>query len=78
MDTDREVLAAVFKARIELAKSSTSEVIETALAEHQSALAWISSDARGVGSFLWFCVEFDFDPEAVRRAVTSSATRRGE
>ena len=78
MDTDREVLAAVFKARIELAKSSESEIIEAALVEYQNALAWISSDARGAGSFLWFCAEFDFDPEAVRRAVTGTDARGGE
>lgn len=66
---DREVLAAVFAARVQLAKKTKEQVLEEATEEHRRTLAWVQSNSRKEKSFLWYCDEFDVEPDAVRRAI---------
>lgn len=66
---DREVLAAVFAARVALAKKSEDEAATDARVEHQRTLAWIDSNSQKEKSFRWYCDEFDLDAGAVRRAI---------
>jgi hypothetical protein len=66
---DREVLAAVFAARVALAKKTEDEAAEQAREEHRKTIAWIASNSQKERSFLWFCDEFDLDAGAVRRAI---------
>ena len=66
---DREVLAAVFAARVQLAKKSLERVLEEAAEEHTRALAWVQSNSKKEKSFLWYCDEFELEPDAVRRAI---------
>lgn len=66
---DREVLAAVFAARVALAKKTEDEAAAEARVEHQRTLLWINSNSQKEKSFVWFCDEFDLDAGAVRRAI---------
>lgn len=66
---DREVLGAVFAARISLAKRTREQAAEDARKEHDRAHSWIVSPNAREKSFLWFCAELGLNPEAVRRAV---------
>jgi hypothetical protein len=66
---DKEVLAAVFAARVSLAKKTREQVIEEAILEWERTLLWISSASQKEQSFIWFCDEFDLDASAVRRAI---------
>lgn len=66
---DREVLAAVFAARVSLAKKTEEEAVEQARREHAAAVAWVASNSQKEKSFVWFCDEFDLDTGAVRRAI---------
>jgi hypothetical protein len=66
---DREVLAAVFAARVGLAKKTEEEVVTEARAEYQRTVAWCASNSQREKSFNWFCDEFDLDAGAVRRAI---------
>jgi hypothetical protein len=68
-DTDHDVLAAVFTARVSLCKKSEQEAASEAIAERLRCLEWMKSNKVGERSFLWFCDEFDLDPDAVRRAI---------
>lgn len=68
-DPDHEVLQAVFASRIALAKRTEEEAAEDARAEHSACCAWVNSNARAEKSFLWYCDYFDFEPDAVRRAI---------
>lgn len=69
MDIDRETLSAVFASRVSLAKRTEDEAAEDARQEHRNTLAWLLSGRKVEGSFLWFCLEFDLEASAVRRAV---------
>jgi hypothetical protein len=69
MDIDREVLADLFRARVELAKRTEDEAAEDAREEHRKNLAWFRSNRKDEGSFLWHCDEFDYEPSAVRREL---------
>jgi hypothetical protein len=66
---DREVLAAVFAARVGLAKKTEEEAVAGARAEHALTLMWVASNSQREKSFNWFCDEFDLDAGAVRRAI---------
>lgn len=66
---DREVLAAVFAARVALVKKSEDQAAEDARLEHRRTIAWIASNSQKEKSFIWFCDEFDLDASAVRRAI---------
>lgn len=68
-EVDRETLAAIFAARVSLAKRTEDEAAADARVEHQKTLAWIASPSQKEKSFLWFCDSFDLDAGAVRRAV---------
>lgn len=69
MDYDREVLAAVFTARVSLCKKSEAEAASEAISERLRCLEWLKSNKADERSFLWFCDEFDLDYSAVRKAV---------
>ena len=69
MDHDRETLAAIFTARITLARKTPDEAAEDGRTERVSCIKWMRSSSTKEGSFLWFCDEFDLDPGAVRKAV---------
>lgn len=66
---DQEVLAAIFASRVSLAKMTEDEAAADARVEHQRALAWISNNSQKTHSFRWFCDQFDYDADSVRRAV---------
>jgi hypothetical protein len=66
---DKEVLAAVFAARVSLAKKTEDEAAEEARLEHRRTIAWVASASQKEQSFIWFCDEFDLDASAVRRAI---------
>jgi hypothetical protein len=68
-DPDHELLQAVFEARVRLAKRTEEEAAEDARTEHRACVVWVKSNARAEKSFLWFCDYFDFEPDAVRRAI---------
>ena len=68
-DHDTRVLAATFAARVQLAKLPVHEAIQQAETEWQKTQAWVRSESRKEGSFLWYCDEFELDPGAVRRAI---------
>ena len=66
---DRDTLAAIFASRVSLAKRTEDEAAEDARAEHRKATKWFNSPATREGSFIWFCEEFEHEPDAVRRAI---------
>lgn len=66
---NREVLAAIFASRVQLAKKTEEQAVAEARLDYQRNLAWVESDSQKVKSFRWFCDEFDLEPDAVRRAI---------
>ena len=72
-DQDSRVLAATFAARVQLAKLPVHEALQQAEKEWQQTQAWVVSESKKEGSFLWFCAEFELDPSAVRRAIKERA-----
>lgn len=66
---DREILAAVFASRIALVKKTREQAMAEAGEEWERAREWLASGSKKERSFLWYCVEFDIDPDAVRKAV---------
>lgn len=68
-DVDRDTLAAVFASRVSLAKRTEDQAVADARAEWTRTQAWVKSPSAKEGSFLWFCVEFELDAGAVRRAI---------
>lgn len=68
-DVDREILAGIFKSRVELAKKSPEKAAEEAREEHARNLKWFASNSKAKGSFLWTCDLFDLEPDAVRREL---------
>lgn len=72
-DVDREVLAAAFAARVQLAKKTEVQVVQESRTEWKRTQQWVKSESHKEGSFLWFCDEFDLDPGAVRRAIKERA-----
>lgn len=71
-EIDREVLAAVFASRVALAKKTADQAAEDARIEHAKVEAWVLSNSTRSKSFLWFCDEFDLEPDAVRRAISKA------
>ena len=69
LDTDHDILAATFAARVQLAKETEEEAAIASRAEWHRTQKWVTSTSKQVGSFNWFCDEFDLDPEVVRRAI---------
>jgi hypothetical protein len=69
MTIDRDVLASVFAARVQLAKKSLEQVLLESTDEWNRTRTWLASQSRKEGSFLDMCDEFDLDPGAVRKAV---------
>lgn len=66
---NREVLGAIFASRVQLAKKTEDQAAQEARLEHQRTLAWVESNSQKEKSFLWYCDEFDLEPDAVRRAI---------
>jgi hypothetical protein len=66
---DKEVLMAVFAARVSLAKKTEDQAAEEARLEHRRTLNWINGNGQQEHSFTWYCDEFDLDVSAVRRAI---------
>ena len=66
---DRETLAAIFASRVTLAKKFRDEAVAEAGVEWDRTQKWYASSSEKEGSFLWFCLEFDLDAGAVRRAI---------
>ncbi|MBF0213652.1 MAG: hypothetical protein HQM00_08815 [Magnetococcales bacterium] len=73
----------------ENARRLWAAVLERAILDLQErttrteAVAWVSSNRRGVGSFQWICQQLDMDPPSVKQALLAMATsrclsRRGE
>lgn len=69
--SDRATLAAVFAARVNLAKISEEQAIEDARDEWRRTQTWVKSPSKKPGSFLWFCDTFEHDAGAVRRAIAA-------
>ena len=69
LDVDSTILAATFASAVQLAKKTEDEVVIEAIAEWRSKLKWISSTSKQPGSFIWTCIEFDLDPDCVRKAI---------
>ena len=59
----------MFASRVSLAKRTEDQAVEDARAEWTRTQAWVKSPSAKEGSFLWFCVEFDLAPDAVRRGI---------
>lgn len=66
---DKEVLAAVFASRVQLAKKTLEDALSDARLEWERNLLWVASNSQKEQSFVWFCDEFDLDASAVRRAI---------
>ena len=69
LEADNDILAATFAARVQLAKETEDEAVAAGRAEWHRTQKWVVSASKQVGSFNWFCDEFDLDPEVVRRAI---------
>lgn len=69
---DRTVLASIFAARVSLAKKSEADALEEARKEYHRTRAWFQSPSQKVGSFRWFCEEFELDRNVILRAVEGS------
>lgn len=69
MNMDRAILSSVMLARIMTAKLSLDDAMEMARGEWEADVLWITSNAKGEGSFLWFCDQLDLEPDAVREAT---------
>jgi hypothetical protein len=69
LTADDEVLAAVFAARVKLAKETEAEALDAARQEWCLARNWVKSNSKKEGSFLYCCDYFDLEPDAVRKAV---------
>lgn len=67
--TDHRVLAAVFAARVKLAKETKDQATANAAEEWEATQKWVKSVSTKEGSFLWFCDEFELDPAVVRREI---------
>ena len=72
---DRDVLAAIFAARVALAKRTEEQAAADARVEYQRTLAWIANNSQKEKSFIWFCDEFDLDASAVRRAIAEGRAK---
>ncbi len=48
---------------------SKIEIVDIKPVEHRRAVRWLLSDTRRVGSFIWICELFEFDPNLVRFRV---------
>lgn len=76
-DVPREVRALlslwaeVFRLAVQEAKGGNARVDSASARKvvQSRAIAWISSGAKGPGSFLWLCAVFDLDPGRVRARV---------
>lgn len=66
---DREVLSAIFAARLSLIQKTEDEAAEEARVLRRRAIMWFSNNSQVVGSFMWFCDKLDLEAGAVRRAV---------
>ena len=66
---DREVLAGIFAARVKLAKISDAQAAKDAVREWEDTRKWVDSSSTAVGSFIWYCEEFNQEVSAVRRAI---------
>ena len=71
-NVDREVLASVFAARCAIARKPREAAMKEAGEEWDRTVRWIDSKARGQGSFLDWCDEFDLDAGAVRKAIAKA------
>jgi hypothetical protein len=69
---ERGMLAHTFAERMLLGKQTRAYAQEHAGLEWDAVDKWLQSESRRVGSFFWYCDEFDMDPGAVRRAVRES------
>lgn len=69
MVADLDTLAAIFEARVRLAKEDEDTAVKTARQEWLDNKLWVWSNAVKQGSFLWFCDQFNLRPDAVRRAI---------
>jgi hypothetical protein len=75
MNTEGEILASVFAARIMLAKKTREQAAMEAATEWEVTQEWLKSNSQKKGGFLWFCEEFDLDHGAVRRAVREAQAK---
>lgn len=66
---DRETLAAIFAARVSLAKKTEEQAVDEARKEYRRTLAWFLNGSQKEGSFRWFCEEFDLDRAVVLKAI---------
>lgn len=68
-EIDNDVLSSIFASRVRLAKMDEEEAVEQCRREWRKTQKWIASSDTKDGSFLWFCLEFDLDAGAVRKAI---------
>jgi len=73
MTIDKQILAATFASRVQLAKLTAHEAIGQAEQEWQKTQKWVASPSEKEGSFIWFCDTFELDASAVRRAIKEKA-----
>lgn len=66
---DREVLSAVFAARVGLVRSTPEQAAKDAVVERDRAIEWMLSPSKKQGSFLWMCAAFGVDAERVRKTL---------
>jgi hypothetical protein len=74
MDVDLDILRSIFASRVQLAKRTEEEAGEDAKAEWRRCQAWVKSNSAKEKSFVWFCDYFEFEPDAVRRAIVEKRT----
>lgn len=66
---DRDVLSAIFAARLSLIQKTEDEAAEEARVLRRRAIMWLNSNSQVVGSFMWFCDKLGLEAGVVRRAV---------
>jgi len=72
---DRETLAAIFAARVSLARKTEEEAMEEARKEYHRTLAWFANNSQKEGSFRWFCEEFELDRGCILKAIQKAQVR---
>lgn len=71
-DADRDVLSAIFAARLSLARKTEEEAIEEARALRRRAIMWLNSNNQREHSFLWFCDVLGVEAGPIRKTIKES------
>lgn len=66
---DRDVLAAIFAARLSLVHKTEDEVAEDAQVLRRRAIMWVNDNSQKTHSFRWFCDVLGLEAGDVRKRI---------